>query len=594
MSTKLDPVKGVLLYEQGPAKSTERNSSAPTTGDPSTTGPSLQPADHRKRDKSTDQPKNQSKEDFHVFTWLNSRNENNNGSPDISTINVDYPTSSVNRQGLNDDLAEIDTYLSKETSLNHRLKYNRFQVLNANRRAIYDELSKLRPDAASTEEHIIARYETLVGIMNAAELLYSFFLPPGSSGPTTDKYWGPLFSLFSTMPRVTTVDEESTSNYRTRIDHNATEILDWLNRINKSTSLLQDYLSHAPLADRSNITIPDELTTAWLHLVLALIYSVENMRFFDSQMTTCHDLINRGIKKVVSNVSKVEMSNYAVFPPFEFASLIAFQLSRDGNASAADISDTYLEYLKTLQSDIEGNPLDRAHQDRIVCLKQEIEVISETLDVQQYVLRQAQRGFGASRVGAREDAEYADASFSRRPSPRTGGNILPMELAGVQSIIIQDNIALVENRIREFREMREIASELGDWNIQKIDSNKDRQEAAIYAFTIVTIIFLPLGTVAGIMGMNTSDVRDMPFGQWVYWATALPLTILVIALCLAWAGELNNFQEGVKNLWRRNPRNYAMIKQQYEGVERRNRYDEMAFQRPRRSNALYGNKESYV
>lgn len=282
------------------------------------------------------------------------------------------------------------------------------------------------------------------------------------------------------MPRVTTVDEESTSNYRTRIDHNATEILDWLNRINKSTSLLQDYLSHAPLADRSNITIPDELTTAWLHLVLALIYSVENMRFFDSQMTTCHDLINRGIKKVVSNVSKVEMSNYAVFPPFEFASLIAFQLSRDGNASAADISDTYLEYLKTLvsrrrenletteltkvqQSDIEGNPLDRAHQDRIVCLKQEIEVISETLDVQQYVLRQAQRGFGASRVGAREDAEYADASFSRRPSPRTGGNILPMELAGVQSIIIQDNIALVENRIREFREMREIASELGDW-----------------------------------------------------------------------------------------------------------------------------------
>ena len=68
------------------------------------------------------------------------------------------------------------------------------------------------------------------------------------------------------------------------------------------------------------------------------------------------------------------------------------------------------------------------------------------------------------------------------------------------------------------------------------------------------------------MGMNTSDVRDMPFGQWVYWATALPLTILVIALCLAWAGELNNFRQGFANLWRRNPSRYRIIQGGYERV----------------------------
>ncbi|PVH80883.1 hypothetical protein DL98DRAFT_490583 [Cadophora sp. DSE1049] len=398
------------------------------------------------------------------------------------------------------------------------------------------------------------------------------------------------------MPEVKPSRQGTTSNRHTKIDREASEILDWLTQINNSTVPFKDYLSHVPLADRPNIQIPEELTGAWLHLILALTASMEDMRLFDVQMTTCHELIDQGIKTVVSNISKVDMSNYAVFPPFEFASLIAFQLSRDENGSAADISDTYLEYLKTLQSDIEANPLDRSHQDRIVCLKQEIEVISETLDAQQYVLRQAQRGFGASRIGAREDAEYADAGFSRRPYPRTGGHILPADSAGVQSLIIQDNLALVENRIRGFREMREIASELGDWNIQKIDSNKDRQEAAIYAFTIVTIIFLPLGTVAGIMGMNTSDIRDMPFGQWVYWATALPLTILVIALCLAWAGELNNFREGFANLWRRNPRGYSMIREGYEGVARRKRYGyrDMAVNEARRSNVLYGGKESYV
>ncbi len=94
-----------------------------------------------------------------------------------------------------------------------------------------------------------------------------------------------------------------------------------------------------------------------------------------------------------------------------------------------------------------------------MCLKQEIEVINETLDVQQYVLRQAQRGFGASRLGAREDAEYPEVGISRS----RGRHLPPVESSGVQSLIIQDNLALVENRIRGFREMREIASELGDW-----------------------------------------------------------------------------------------------------------------------------------
>lgn len=67
---------------------------------------------------------------------------------------------------------------------------------------------------------------------------------------------------------------------------------------------------------------------------------------------------------------------------------------------------------------------------------------------------------------------------------------------------------------------------------------KDRQEQAIYAFTIVTIIFLPLSAVSSIFGMNTSDIRDMEAGQWLYWASAIPVTILVIVLGLWWMGEL--------------------------------------------------------
>lgn len=56
----------------------------------------------------------------------------------------------------------------------------------------------------------------------------------------------------------------------------------------------------------------------------------------------------------------------------------------------------------------------------------------------------------------------------------------------------------------------------------------------------MTVIFLPLSAVAGIFGMNTADVRDMDFNQWLYWVTAVPVTVAVILLGLWWMGELRN------------------------------------------------------
>ena len=40
--------------------------------------------------------------------------------------------------------------------------------------------------------------------------------------------------------------------------------------------------------------------------------------------------------------------------------------------------------------------------------------------------------------------------------------------------------------------------------------------------------------------MNTNDIRDMETGQWIYWATAVPVTIFVIIMGLWWMGELGN------------------------------------------------------
>ena len=48
--------------------------------------------------------------------------------------------------------------------------------------------------------------------------------------------------------------------------------------------------------------------------------------------------------------------------------------------------------------------------------------------------------------------------------------------------------------------------------------------------------------------MNVNDVRNMNLDQWVFWATALPLTFIIITLCLLWAGELENFWRGFKKV----------------------------------------------
>lgn len=61
---------------------------------------------------------------------------------------------------------------------------------------------------------------------------------------------------------------------------------------------------------------------------------------------------------------------------------------------------------------------------------------------------------------------------------------------------------------------------------------QDWRDNAAVVFTVITIIFLPLSFVASVLGMNTSEIRSMTFNQWVFWASAIPFTLLVICVTL--------------------------------------------------------------
>src|SRR5688572_25633063 len=70
-----------------------------------------------------------------------------------------------------------------------------------------------------------------------------------------------------------------------------------------------------------------------------------------------------------------------------------------------------------------------------------------------------------------------------------------------------------------------------------INIKTEGQNVAIFVFTTVTVIFLPLSFITSYMGMNTKDIRDLNQGQWLFWAVGGPLTVvglLVLWLIVGW------------------------------------------------------------
>lgn len=61
----------------------------------------------------------------------------------------------------------------------------------------------------------------------------------------------------------------------------------------------------------------------------------------------------------------------------------------------------------------------------------------------------------------------------------------------------------------------------------------------ILVLTITTTIFLPLVFVSNLFGMNVVDIREMRSGQWVFWVSALGVTLIagIFALVIAFFGE---------------------------------------------------------
>ncbi|KAK6856541.1 hypothetical protein PG995_006728 [Apiospora arundinis] len=346
----------------------------------------------------------------------------------------------------------------------------------------------------------------------------------------------------------------------------------------------QGIFNHIPAEERRSVRIDDALVQAWMHLLMGLIMGSQDTRGWSEHLETCSSRFQSGTKDIISYLSTVDLLEHAVLQPLELVSLLSLKLIQDSTDGKTDLTESYFQEVEDLDGEIREKP-DRSHQSRINRIKEEIAIIKGVVQAQKRMVTRLQfrpptrdrpyqtgveaqilkvytdrstlertgrtcrdlqqQRAPANRRGDEDDDVYHpyndnDDDFDMGASLTESFKLSPTDPNGLLGLLLGDCQTYLERREGEFYKIKEASSDLMRMNANQIDSTKDRQEAAVYAFTMVTIVFLPLGTVSSIFGMNVSDIANLELSQWVFWATALPVTGLVIVTGLWWMGELRN------------------------------------------------------
>ncbi|EGR51556.1 uncharacterized protein TRIREDRAFT_45688, partial [Trichoderma reesei QM6a] len=474
-------------------------------------------------------------------------------------------------QDLQEQLSAAERFLTEKTSYSAQRGYKRCELKT--RDGLREHLEKLAARVDEKKSDTARRsYDDCLAIFNMADMLFQTFFPLTFQGSTTGKYWGALSKLMK-------IPELDGDNAVYDSTSSISEMKNALWQLTQDIPSFQDIMSFSGKEDRATMTLPQELVTAWLHIVFGLIYSTYAPDWY-SHIMKARQLMRDGMQKMIQSISNENLLDKAVMLPTEIMSLITLNLLHDDVGKYDDICDTYSLYLNLLDTDITTKPSNRTYQHRIDLVKQEMTAIRRTLAKQRsiiamlrnktsyvegnFVVRYGEEMPSRMRAEYDHDARIAPGYRYRAADDRTlevgdydrrgvgvqflndleaASKLSPTDVGGFRSLFLADCAKLVEQREYEFRRNTEYAEDLEREISYKMEWTKDKQENAIYAFTLVTIIFLPLSAISSIFGMNTNDIRNMNFDQWLYWAVALPVTIIIIIAGLWWMDELGNATE---------------------------------------------------
>ncbi|KAG8527329.1 uncharacterized protein KY384_007481 [Bacidia gigantensis] len=94
-------------------------------------------------------------------------------------------------------------------------------------------------------------------------------------------------------------------------------------------------------------------------------------------------------------------------------------------------------------------------------------------------------------------------------------------------------LGTVREQVKNCKELQKRAKTLSIQNVQLVETLQDDNGRAIFIFTFITVLFLPLSFVAGFFGMNLKGVGDTSNRVGLFWKIAMPLTGGIILICAA-------------------------------------------------------------
>ncbi|KAJ4272093.1 hypothetical protein NW762_000803 [Fusarium torreyae] len=482
-------------------------------------------------------------------------------------------------------LDAAERFLTSETTYSDRKAYKFCKT--ATRKECYDYLAGLADRVEDDGSDDVRRaYEEKIDIFNAADIIYTSFLPMDFTCSMAEV----SSEVYADIEKLSVLDGPF---IRTTFDNTVSDLRTCLRNFSRDHIALQSIVTYSSKEERVGIELPSEFTKAWLYVTMGMIYGSKDDEKWENRVSRADELVEKGSKKLLQELCGKNLLDKAAVLPLEVLSLVTLGLLQDQVGKSDDICDTYSQYLNSLDNAITSRPSDRSFQHQLELVQQELVAVKRTLwkqkalicrvrksltdiDTHDIVMRQYDQDMllkdaemclhqtETALVAAppppsyRPDEDYtriAPVTYAQEVAPAndymgldddflfdmaTSSKLSPTDAGGLRGLFFLDCSRLIEQREFEFRRFTDFSKDLERAIAYKMDFTRDRQERAIYAFTLVTIIFLPISTVSSIFGMNTTDVRDMEYSQWLYWVVAIPLTIVVIIIGLWFMGELGN------------------------------------------------------
>ncbi|OCK78762.1 hypothetical protein K432DRAFT_383652 [Lepidopterella palustris CBS 459.81] len=456
---------------------------------------------------------------FHVFTLLATVFDGGRISqpsdPTPTTGSSSKYQFEVNQKLLRDDLVEVDKYLSTKNTRHMETEgYKQCPMKTTYEvEASIDQLKALK----NSDSRYKQEYNSKIAFARAARIIFEFFFPLRYEDTVTMKYWGAIDRIIRT-PGIKSA-------------HGQFDVIvkDVAGLARVTDEIKQELFTGKDPRDYVT-TVPHEFIQAWmLSLMYFVMFTTEHSSRSASHIRRCKERLLQGRMKMIERLQPINIREREAVLPLGITCLLLGQLLHDSNGPLLPdrhrLTSFYWTYLQGFTKVVHDQPLSRKYQETFTTLKAELETIIAQLGDEQRVLVALDDSINES-----ESLSVTFTSTSTNPSSIVQSR---------ESSVIEYLLHQSEEMLQNFSEMSRRTTDLESWHFRMIDSNKDRQEKAALTFTTVTVFFLPLTTLASILGMNTNDIRNMTQNQWVFWSVAVPMCVVG---GLAWLAYLGTFR----------------------------------------------------